>query len=179
MTKLSRRSASGLIASVLAGPLAGVSAGEAAAKRPGVGDPAPGSVGFDLEGNPVTLDAYAGKVIVLSFWATWCTYCRQELPQLKGAQDLAGGKLQVLAINIEERVAFRRAAHALAPLGLTVVHDGDRRARDAYGVGGIPHLVIIGRDGRIAAVHVGYGESSLGGIIDEMNHALSAPASPA
>jgi len=176
MAILSRRSASGLIASVLASPLGGASAGEPPPKGAVAGDVAPGRVGVDLEGNPVTLEAYAGKVIVLSFWATWCTYCRQELPALKGAQDLAGGKLQVLAVNIEDRPAFRRAAHALAPLGLTVVHDNDKRAREAYGVGGIPHLVIIGRDRHILAVHTGYAESSLDGIIDEMNRALAAPS---
>lgn len=65
----------------------------------------------------------------------------------------------------------------LASFALTLAHDDRKRGTDAYGVKGIPHMVIIGRDGAIVKVHRGYSEEALEGILAETNSALVAPAS--
>ena len=58
----------------------------------------------------------------------------------------------------------------IGPIGdPTLISDDDGYIGRQYGVQGIPHMVIIGRDGRIAAVHIGYGESEIPVLADEIN----------
>ncbi|MEO8384088.1 MAG: TlpA disulfide reductase family protein, partial [Betaproteobacteria bacterium] len=116
---------------------------------------------------------YAGKVLVVTFWASWCGPCRAELPILENLQRAAKGSVQVVAVNIEERDTFRAVARALAPLTLTITNDPRQQHHDAYGVKGIPHMVIIGKDGKILHVHRGYSESALDGFVAEINAALA------
>jgi len=149
----------------------------AADKGPGKGDIAPAVLGTTLDGDTIQVPQYKGKVLVVTFWATWCGPCMRELPMLESLQRVAGKeKLQVVAVNIEDRAVFRKVSQKLTTFQLTIAHDYGKRGSDAYGVGGIPHMVIIGRDGVIVTVHRGYSEESLDGIVAEINAALRAPA---
>jgi thiol-disulfide isomerase/thioredoxin len=141
---------------------------------PGVGDIPPGIVGTDVDGRPVSLATDAGKAIVVTFWATWCPYCLKELPILEGIQKAAGAdQIRVIAVNIESREVFRKSTRALSGLSLQFAHDTGREGSKAFGVDGIPHMVIIGRDGRIQRVYQGYNESQLDGIVADINAALA------
>ena len=140
-----------------------------------VGEAAPDIVlGTTLSGKPAKASDYAGKVVVISFWASWCSPCRKELPILEGLQVQGKGSLQVVAVNIESRTVFQKAAKILGELTLLLANDRDERSRSAYGVKAIPQMVIIGKDGRILDIHKGYGEDSLNGIVAEINRALAA-----
>jgi thiol-disulfide isomerase/thioredoxin len=146
-----------------------------AADAPGIGDTPPNLVGKTLSGEAVELNAYKGKVVVLSFWATWCPYCLKEIPVLEGIQKAAGyDKVQVIAVNTEERKVFRRAEAMLKMLTLKLAYDPDETTAKSYGVKGIPHMVIIGRDGKIVRIYRGYDESSLEGIVADLNDAIRA-----
>jgi thiol-disulfide isomerase/thioredoxin len=150
-------------------------AGATAAPAPG--EVAPDLVGKTLDGELVNVSKYSGKVVVVSFWATWCPYCLKELPILEGIQKIGGSEqVQVIAVNTESRDVFRRVARELKTMKMKLVYDPDKKGADAYGVKGIPHLVIIGRDGRVMNVFRGYGESSLDGIVTSINQALATPA---
>ena len=143
------------------------------------GDVPPDYVGKTLDGVSVKLSDHAGQVIVVSFWATWCPYCLKELPILNGMQTVAGkDHLYVLGVNTEERTVFRKVLKTVEKLDMHFAYDPDGAARKAYGVNGIPHMVIIGRDGKIVQVHRGYDESMLGTIVDEVNAALAQPVPP-
>ena len=138
-----------------------------------VGDIAPEALGTTLNGQEVLTSQHAGKVVILSFWASWCAPCRLELPQLEGIQRVAGPEqLRVVAINTEKRAEFRHAAQVLAELQLVVTHDSTGSISKAYGVRSIPHLVIIGRDGRVQRVFNGYSEKQVDAIIAQVNAAL-------
>jgi len=115
---------------------------------------------------------YTGKVVVVSFWASWCAPCRKELPILDGLQQEGKGNIQVIAVNIESRDVFGKAAKLLGALHLVLANDRGDRSQRAYAVRMIPHMVIIGRDGRILHIHQGYGETFLDEIVDEINRAL-------
>lgn len=143
---------------------------------PKEGDVPPDYVGRLADGTDVRISDYAGKAVVLSFWATWCPYCLKELPVLNAIQvSPAKDQIQVIAVNTEERDVFRAASRALAPsFSLKLAYDPGKSARNAYGVNGIPHLVIIGKDGKIVRVLRGYAESALPQIVADINQAIAA-----
>lgn len=144
---------------------------------PGAGEKAPDVLGQTLDGKTVKVGDYAGKVVVVSFWATWCKYCIKELPILENVQKLGGAaRVQVIAVNTEERDVFRQVARHMKIFTLKLAYDPDEIGASAYGVKGIPHLVIIDRDGKIVEVFRGYSESSLDGIIASINLAIATPA---
>ncbi|MEP6503203.1 MAG: TlpA disulfide reductase family protein, partial [Betaproteobacteria bacterium] len=128
--------------------------GAAAWAAPGVGDVPPAELGSNMDGDKVLVSGFAGKAVVLTFWATWCPYCLKELPVLENVQNKAGKeRLQVIAVNTEERDVFRRASRIMRKaMTLELVSDASGRAARADGVTGLPHMVIVGRDGRIVGI---------------------------
>jgi thiol-disulfide isomerase/thioredoxin len=162
-----------LVARACAGLLLSVSA-LASAAMPAAGDMAPDDLGATLNDIPVHLKSHAGKAVVVSFWASWCPYCLKELPILYNIQKKTKGRLQVVAINTEDQDTFRALSRAMRTLEIGMSYDPEGTARQAFGVNGIPHLAVIGRDGRIVQVFRGYGESSLEPIVAAINRALTA-----
>jgi thiol-disulfide isomerase/thioredoxin len=146
----------------------------------GPGDVPPDFLGRDANGHEIHVHDLHGKVVLITFWASWCGYCLKELPILASIQKVAGpAQLQVVAISYKEDYDnFRRIHHNLRKESMLLTYDSDASVSKAFGVNGIPHLLMIDRDGRIAHVHVGYGESMLDTIIAEVN-ALLATQPPA
>ena len=141
---------------------------------PKAGDTAPDFAGQTADGDSISLSAYAGKVVVLSFWASWCGPCQKELPILEGIQQTAGKeRVQVVAINIESRDVFRKIARRMASVHMLVASDTGAAAQRAYGVNGIPHMVIIGKTGQIIRIHRGYSEAGVDDVVDDLNLALA------
>ena len=64
--------------------------------------PVPTIVFTDASENPLTLDDFKGKYVLLNVWATWCPPCRKELPELQGLQqELGGDRFQVVALSTD------------------------------------------------------------------------------
>ncbi len=144
------------------------------------GDTPPALLGYMRDGTRIETTQFAGKVLVVTFWASWCGPCKAELPMLEGLQNAAKGNVQVVAINIEEREQFRALVRALSSLNLKLTHDYNKVSVNAFGVGPIPHMVLIGRDGKIVNIHTGYSESSFESILGEINRTIAtAPPAPA
>ncbi len=142
-------------------------------KGPGPGDVPPAALGVTRTGEAVETTQFAGKVLVVTFWASWCGPCKAELPVLEGLQNAAKGSVQVVAVNIEAVNTFRAVSQALSSLNLILTNDPKKWNSVAYGVNGIPHMVIIGKDGKILHVHRGYSEAALDGFVAEINAALA------
>lgn len=139
------------------------------------GDAAFDALGKDRKGEPVTLSALRGKVVIVTFWASWCAPCRAELPVLDRLQEVAGREqLAVIAVNFkEDRRLYRRMLRRdLGELGLTLVHDRRGKVSDAYGVRAIPHMFLIDHHGTIAYEHVGYTPDMLDGFLEEVSGLL-------
>jgi thiol-disulfide isomerase/thioredoxin len=148
-----------------------------AAAAPAAGDQPPAYLGKTLEDDDVVLTEHLGKAVVVSYWATWCGYCLKELPILSNIQRAAGkDHMVVIAVNTEKRDVFRKVARVLKPLEIQLAYDPGAKAQQAYGVNGIPHMVIIGRDGKIDSVFRGYSEESLDQIVAAINRATGAAA---
>ncbi|MEO8810050.1 MAG: TlpA disulfide reductase family protein [Rhodanobacter sp.] len=142
------------------------------------GDTPPDTLGTTLRGQDVTISSLHGKVVVISFWATWCGYCMEEMPVLARLQALStqrGLPLQVVAINHrEDRATFVRTSRVLHKSlpELLVTWDRNGVIGKPYGVSGIPVMVMLHRDGTVAHVHVGYGADMLGTLVAEINALL-------
>ena len=111
----------------------------------------------DLAGIDQRLSAYRGRIVVLNFWATWCIPCKQEMPDLAAIQnEYAAFGVQVVGASADpfldraKVVQFIKQSKINFPvwLGATTADMG------RFGVGpGLPATVVIGRDGKIAALH--------------------------
>lgn len=141
---------------------------------PDAGDLPPPDIGHNYAGDEVSLTNYAGKAVIVTFWATWCKYCLKELPILDRVQAKAGkDQIAVIAVNTEDREVFRQATRILREsMHVELVNDANGNAQKSFGVNGIPHMVIIGRDGRIQRVYTGYSEDKLDAIVADINKAL-------
>ena len=109
----------------------------------------------DFDGAAYRLEDLAGKVVLLDFWATWCKPCRLDLPRVDAlASEFGPQGLIVLGINSESeqrsRDFFERQGYGFPSL----VDRGARVAR-LYFVDSLPTLVIIDREGRVAAYLTG------------------------
>jgi thiol-disulfide isomerase/thioredoxin len=113
-----------------------------------------------IDGHPgnVRLADLRGRVVVLDFWATWCPPCVAMLPMLHDLHaEWHPRGVDFVGIDTDGPMASRAdVAEFLArhPFPYPVVAD-DKEVGGRYGVYSIPHLVIVGRDGRIARVFVG------------------------
>ena len=139
------------------------------------GDTPPDLLGKDRDGHPVRISDSHGKVVIVTFWASWCGYCMQELPILEGIQANAGkDRLQVIAVNDhEDRDLYWKMLRRLKNVQVTIVR-GDNALSDAFDVHGLPHMVLIDPDGRIAHVQEGYSQDELPALIDRINQLLHA-----
>lgn len=149
------------------------------------GSAPPDDLGKTLAGQEIRTSALRGKVVVISFWATWCRYCLKELPQLGGLQALANERhlpLQVVAVNYKEsHRTFVQASHMLLPKvpGLLLTWDRTGALAKSFGLdGSLPTMIMLHRDGSIAHVYVGYDESMLDPLVAEINQLMNEPAPP-
>jgi thiol-disulfide isomerase/thioredoxin len=145
-----------------------LAAGGAAQPRPG--DVPPADLGRTLDGTPVNLADRRGKVVVLTFWASWCGPCRKELPVLGRLQQAVGREhLEVIAVNVKEPHRDLTAVlRANRDLDLTWVHDARGDVSGRYGVEALPNMFVMDRDGTVAYVHRGYSEAMIKSFIDEI-----------
>jgi thiol-disulfide isomerase/thioredoxin len=132
-------------------------------------------LGKDLKGNKIRISDYHGKVVIVSFWASWCGPCKKELPVLAGVVTRVGpDHLQVLAINYrDETEPFKYVVNVLKDYPITFLRDAYSKTAKKFDVQGIPRMIIIGRDGKVAADHTGYGEDMIPELIDQLNALLA------
>lgn len=133
-------------------------------------------LGKVLDGKELKLSDYEGKVVVVNFWASWCGYCREEFPYLDKLQRAAADRLQVVSVNTEERDVFRKLSRALAEhVQLTLAYDPGKACQEAFKApGSLPYTVVLRRDRSVAGIKTGWGESSLKGLVDMVNAAITA-----
>ncbi len=111
-----------------------------------------------LDGDTVSLTDYAGRIVFLNFWATWCIPCRKELPAFQQfqAQQAADGPA-ILAVNVAEdtgQITTFLAEYGVS--GLNILLDTDSSVADRYGIFNMPTTYVI--DGRGIVNYVKYGE---------------------
>lgn len=109
-----------------------------------------------LNGQPLQLLSYRGKVVLLDFWATWCDPCREEIPHFANLQDKYGPQgLQIIGIAMDDSPDPVRDFYQRFKMNYPVVM-GNAQIGELYGgVLGLPIAFLIARDGRIYSKHTG------------------------
>jgi thiol-disulfide isomerase/thioredoxin len=132
--------------------------GEARAPHPLLGQPAPTFETVDLEGQPIDLTKHLGQdIVMLDFWATWCGPCVRAMPDVDAvAEKYADRGLVFYAVNAGEDPATVKEFLAENQLDVPVAMDPDGTVSGLYHVEGIPQTVLVGKDGRVQVVHIGF-----------------------
>jgi peroxiredoxin len=109
----------------------------------------------DIDGKTLALANYQGKVVLLNFWATWCTPCRGEIPQFVEFQNTLGPQgLQLIGISMDDDVKPVHEFYQQFKMNYPVAIGSANLAESYGGVLGLPVTFLIGRDGRIAAKYL-------------------------
>jgi peroxiredoxin len=121
------------------------------------GSPAPD---FSLPGlaggEPTSLSALRGRVVLLNFWATWCKPCEDEMPAMQRLHTaLAGTSFEMLAVSVDSADADVQAFVQRLGLSFPILLDPERKVSHQYQVFRYPESLLIDRDGVVVERYVG------------------------
>ena len=103
------------------------------------------------------LTQYQGKVVVLDFWASWCTPCRRSFPWWnKMHAKYADKGLVIIGVNLDNDPESALAFLEEYPADFNIYYDTNKELAKKFGVQAMPSSYIVGRDGEIYAKHFGF-----------------------
>jgi len=124
------------------------------------------SSAVDLDGTPISLADYRGKVVLLDFWAVWCGPCLGEIPRIKAVYEKYHDKgFDVIGVSLDEDAAVLREFIKEQEIPWRQIFDGQKWAGhlvQQYGVRGIPAPFLIDREGKVISV------KARGSLLDEL-----------
>ncbi len=126
------------------------------------GQEAPGFTIEDIDGKPVSLSDYEGKVVLLAFWASWCPRCMEELAFLQGLYTGLSKELVVLAINQETQnlspAHVAKLKDEVTSLGIQfpILLDKNLDVWKSYCINALPTSVILDRKGAVRFAEPNY-----------------------
>ena len=125
-------------------------------------DPAPNFKLSDVQGQPISPADFRGKVVLLTFFATWCGPCRAEVPDLIALQERYKDRLQIIALSVDDGPAesvkqFVNAKH----INYRVAVAPDELQEKFGGVHGLPTVFLLDTSGRLVQRHVGLRDPAL------------------
>jgi thiol-disulfide isomerase/thioredoxin len=133
---------------------------------------------FDLPsaGAPnVRLADLKGRVVYVDFWASWCAPCKQSFPWMNEMQAKYGPKgLTIIGVNVDKKREDADKFLAGTPAKFTVAFDTTGKVADAYQPKGMPTSFLIGPDGVVRAVHVGFRDKDKEDLERELAAAVAA-----
>lgn len=114
---------------------------------------------YDADGNAFGLSDFTGKPIIINFWATWCPYCVEEMPDYEESYKKYGDEINFIMIDCVDgqRETMEKAEQFIKNNDFTfpVYYDTDQTTVATYGAYSLPTSVFIDRDGYVIAYHPG------------------------
>ncbi|MBI2252936.1 MAG: TlpA family protein disulfide reductase [Armatimonadetes bacterium] len=113
------------------------------------------AVNFSLNGlddNKVILNNFIEKkkVVLLTFWTTWCASCKEEMPKIIELQNnFKNSGLEILGINYEESKLKVKKFAAKYKINYKILLDEEGEVTESYGISGVPYIIIIDKKGEI------------------------------
>ncbi len=107
---------------------------------------------YTAEGEEVKLSDYAGKPIIVNFWASWCPPCASEMPDFQEAFEDYGHKIQFVMVNVTTWENEAGAADAFLKEGgytFPVFYDNTGDAAQIYQINSIPQTLFISAEGKV------------------------------
>lgn len=127
--------------------------------KPWKGGPTPPLALNGINGKPIKLEDYRGKVVMVQFWATWCPPCRKEMPSMMRLQaKLAGKPFVILAVNMGETEKEVKDFLTQVNADFTILMDSDGKAITAWKVFVAPSTFLVDPKGNIRYVLQGGAE---------------------
>lgn len=115
-----------------------------------VSSPAPALTATRLDGQPFDHASLKGRVVLVTFWATWCGYCKRELPDLEVLQQKYGDKgLTVLALSVDDSADKVKRFWTDKPYSFPVAMASEDVQRGFGGVEVLPTLFLVDREGMV------------------------------
>jgi thiol-disulfide isomerase/thioredoxin len=116
--------------------------------------------GEALDGDPLAVEDYRGKTVVVTVWGSWCAPCRKEAPWVVGAAEELGDDVQFVGINIRDgSTAQAQAFERRFGVDFPSFYSPDGAALLAFpgvlGLRTIPAFAVLDREGRVAASIIG------------------------
>jgi cytochrome c biogenesis protein CcmG, thiol:disulfide interchange protein DsbE len=151
-----------------------LSASAAGACAQEVGKTAPA---FDLPGSSkaVRLADLKGRVVYVDFWASWCAPCKQSFPWMNEMQAKYGPRgLSIVGVTVDKKREDAEKFLASTPAKFLVGFDTTGKVAETYKPAGMPTSFLIGADGKVRAVHVGFRDKDKADLEGEIEAALTA-----
>jgi cytochrome c biogenesis protein CcmG, thiol:disulfide interchange protein DsbE len=122
----------------------------------GINSPAADFSVQDINGRPLNLASYHGKVVLLNFWATWCTPCRGEIPNFVEFQNKYGPQgFTNIGLSMDDDAKPVAAFYQQFKMNYPVGMANEKVTQSYGGILGLPVSFLIDRNGKIAAKYVG------------------------
>jgi thiol-disulfide isomerase/thioredoxin len=137
------------------------------------GDTFPELSKFKLEGDvPASL---AGKVVIVDFWASWCSPCKASFPVLNELQKTYGDKVVVIGVNVDEKRSEMDSFLKQHAAGFTVVRDADKQLVALANINTMPTSFVLDATGKVRSIHNGFhGDATKKQYITEIDELLKA-----
>lgn len=126
---------------------------------------------------PALPEASKGKVVLLDFWASWCTPCRKSFPWMNSLQKKFGSAgLVVIAVNVDHERSLAEAFLKTTPAEFQVDYDPGGALATQMNVNAMPTSFLLDRSGRVVQRHAGFREAQLAGREAEIERLLKENA---
>ncbi len=123
----------------------------------------------------VSLAGLKGKVVYVDFWASWCGPCRQSFPFMNDLQARYRAQgLEIVGVNLDAKRDDADKFLSDVPAQFSLAFDAKGDSARRFEVKGMPSSFLVGRDGRLVAVHRGFKEADRQGIEASIVQALAA-----
>ena len=114
------------------------------------------------EATPINLKPYKGKVVLVDFWASWCSSCRKSFPWLNKMQkQKAAQGLVIIGVNVDENAQDAAQFLKETPATFQQIYDSTGSHANYYKVLGMPSTLIFDRQGKLQHQHVGFKENKI------------------